>query len=137
MKHLRILTSCLFAIASAASFASEDLFDGTRVLLCATSESAQCTEKEDCVVNPPEANNMPRFLRIDVANKTARAVWPMEAEKVSPVSNVVNGESRLLLQGVDGEVPWSAAIDKTSGHVVVSQSRGAAGFLVFGTCMPE
>jgi hypothetical protein len=61
----------------------------------------------------------------------------VDLDKTSRISSVVVGDSQLVLQGIYGEVPWSAAIGKASGRVVASQSRGDAGFLIYGTCVPE
>lgn len=137
MNDLKRLTPVMCMLVSGALSASDGLIDGTSTLLCAATESIQCTEQTDCDHNPPEANNIPRFARFDIANKKVSAVWPAGLDKASQIATVVNGESKLILQGVDGEVPWSVSIDKRSGQVVVSQTRGTTGFLIFGACMPE
>jgi hypothetical protein len=137
MNDRRVLFFGAGLMVCASALATQSPIDAARSLLCAPARSAQCTEAEGCVIVTPEANNVPRFMRIDVANQRAMGLWPADTGVVSAISAVIDGEARLLLQGVDGEIPWSAAIDKTTGGIVVSQSADGTGFLIFGTCMPE
>ena len=45
-------------------------------------------------------------------------------------------EDRIILQGVDTDVPWSATVDKETGKLVATESRKDISFTVFGACMP-
>ncbi|MCP3869810.1 MAG: hypothetical protein GY703_17295 [Gammaproteobacteria bacterium] len=124
-------------LVSVPSWADRYPIDGATRLLCATSESVECTEFDDCSINLPEVNSVPRFIRVGLEQGQVDALWPPGSGKQSQIGNRIDLVDRVLLQGVDNRVPWSATISKETGKFVVTQSRGETAFVVFGVCMPD
>ncbi|MCP3880944.1 MAG: hypothetical protein GY701_21490, partial [Sulfitobacter sp.] len=62
------------ALLSASMSATATGFDGSVPLLCAVTDTVSCDSKGECVEGSAAAVNLPIFLRIDVANKTAQSV---------------------------------------------------------------
>ena len=68
---MRIIASLLlfgFFVAVSPAFA-EDVFDGTKPLLCSSIEALDCDPGVTCERGIPEIMGAPQFLRIDFAKK--------------------------------------------------------------------
>jgi len=68
---MRIIASLiLFGLFVAVSPAfAEDVFDGTKPLLCSSIEALDCDPGMTCERGIPEIMGAPQFLRIDFAKK--------------------------------------------------------------------
>lgn len=137
MKFFQILVLAVPLVAAVQANAATNSFDGVKSLICSSSRVVVCTEVATCVEAIPEEVELPRFFAIDASGKKITATWPSEAAKVSQVTTLQDFDDRLVLQGMDTEVPWSATIDKESGSLVATQSRLHVSFTVFGACMPN
>ena len=72
---MRIIASLLlFGLFVAVSpVSAEDVFDGTKPLLCSSIEAIDCDPGQTCERGIPEIMGAPQFLRIDFAKKKLRA----------------------------------------------------------------
>ena len=43
-------------------------------------------------------------------------------------------EDRMLLQGIDGRIMWSAMIDEANGDLTITAGGDKIGFVAFGAC---
>lgn len=112
--------------------------DGNKPLLCALVDISSCAPSESgvaCEKETPESANAPRFLRINVADKTISGTRPDGQQRQMSIATVQRVENRLLLQGMDeGPLTWSIAIVEATGQMALTGTRTDAGFVVFGAC---
>lgn len=132
-KHLigRSMAAALAAIASPASAAG---LDGTDPLICATAEAFDCAPNSQCIRDSPEAVNLPRFIRLDFAEKRAFTKRLSGEERVAEIMSQQSVDGRLVLQGVQLGHGWSMAISQETGAMSLAVVGAEIGFVVFGTC---
>lgn len=118
---------CLLLATSAA--AAEEIFDGTRTLLCASVEAIDCVSGETCVSGRPEAIGAPQFLRIDFAGQ--KIIGP---KRTTPVLHMEKTEEQFLLQGIELEMGWVFALNRTTGKFSATLTDGEGAFVIFGAC---
>jgi hypothetical protein len=136
MKAIKTLV-LISTLCPAWAVAAEDPFSGAKPLLCAAAKVLVCSETAVCAEGTPEEADLPRFVTVDVSNKQVSGAWPPGMEKVSTIGSMQSLSDRLIIQGVDTDVPWSATLDKETGKLVATQSRKYVSFTVFGACMPR
>jgi hypothetical protein len=130
-----VLISTLSSVSLAGTAANA--LDESNPLLCAASKVIVCSEEGACVTGTPEEADLPRFVSVDLAQQQISSAWPADKRKISRISSTQALEDRIILQGVDTDVPWSATVDKETGKLVATQSRKDISFTVFGACMPR
>jgi hypothetical protein len=109
---------------------------GSSPLLCAVTHSMACESHGDCVVGPPNAVNLPVFLKIDPVKKVIETAREGGERRTSKVLNMTTEGDTLALVGFDQHHGWSAAIDKVTGNMTVTATKQGVGFIAFGTCLP-
>jgi hypothetical protein len=127
--HLQALA--VLALLGCAAAHAED-FGGSRPLLCATIEAADCASGADCVKGLPDRMGLPQFFRIDFAGKAI--VGP---ERSSAVRLLEASDTQLLLQGTELGYGWTIALDRTDGKIAVTLANREGAFVVFGACTVE
>ena len=137
MKALKTLTFFTTLCLVMPTIAVEDPPKGSPPLLCAAGKVVVCSEAAVCLEGLPEDVDLPRFVTVDIAKRQISGAWPPGTEKISKIDSVQVFADRVIIQGVDIDVPWSATIDKEIGKLVVTQSRKHVSFTVFGACMPK
>jgi hypothetical protein len=131
----RILLALLLGLAAATAARAEELFDGTKPLLCASSEAYDCSGDE-CLETSTDGLGVPDLLRVDPVAKNIRALDVAQRDlESSPVSSVRVEQRRLLLSGREGETRgWTLAIDQDTGDSVLTVHDAGTGVIVFGEC---
>ncbi len=109
-------------------------FDGSVPILCAVTDTVSCDSKGECVEGSAEAVNLPVFLKIDVANKTAQSVREGGEQRTSQILGVHEEADALVLLGVEDNGGWSAAIGESSGKLTLTVAEEGMGYIVFGAC---
>ena len=117
------------AIASAAGF------DGSKDLLCAPSDIAQCDQSARCERVSPSDVDLPPFVRVDFGKK--RLMSLTDPPRESPIDTVQQREGLTILQGAQNGRAWSLVIDQETGRMTVSVADGEGAFAVFGACTPR
>ena len=117
------------AIASAAGF------DGSKELLCAPTDLAQCDETARCERVSPSEVDLPPFLRVDFAKK--RLTDLADPPRETPIETVRQFEGSTILQGAQNGRAWSLVIDQATGRLTGSVADGEGAFAVFGACTPR
>ena len=118
-------------------------FDGTRPLLISVIRANECTPDGSCREVDPASIQLPRFLKIDFAQK---AILPAAAGDGTPPTKIERHEvvdGKLILQGAedgydkmrDG-LGWTMAIAQDSGQVVLTASGDQVAFVIFGAALP-
>ncbi len=137
MKTFKTLLTITMLCQAMPVAASKDPYSGSTPMLCAVAKVVVCSEAESCEEGLPEGANMPRFVIVDVPQQQVTGAWPPGTERVSKISRVQNLSDRLIIQGLDADVPWSATVDKGTGNVVAVHADRNLGFTIFGACMPK
>jgi len=124
---LVVATLLLMVIPAGA----EEVFDGTKQLLCATIEAIDCSPGEQCERGLPEIIGAPQFMRIDFAKK--EVIGPKRSAEILLMHK---NDEQLTLQGYELDMGWTLAIDRDTGKMTVTFARGESAFVIFGACTP-
>lgn len=114
---------------------ADGLFDGTKPLLCVSSEAFDCSGGANCVETSPASLNVPDLMQLDLVAKMLRALDVAQRGKSSAIDSVHVVEGRLVVSGKpeDGRA-WTLAIQQDTGDSVLSVNDAATGLIVFGEC---
>jgi hypothetical protein len=139
----KMIVTALVVLAVVPVLVSAGNFDGSKPLLCASTEVIECLPGQECLRVTPEAIDAPQFIRVDMKAKTLTTTVAADAGKISAIerSEVVDG--KLMIQGAEDGSPevrdgvgWTLAISQTSGKLVVTASGDDVAFVIFGACTP-
>jgi hypothetical protein len=126
------ITACLilFVMLLAVSpVFADDVFDGTKPLLCASIEAIDCGPGEQCEKGIPEEMGAPQFLRIDFAKN--EIAGPLRTTKIRSIEK---DDAQIVLQGFEIGLGWTLAINRYTGNMKVTFAGGDAAFIIFGAC---
>lgn len=121
----------LILLLVASSAAAEGIFDGTKTLLCASVEAMDCVSGESCVSGLPDDIGAPQFLKIDFAGK--KIIGP---KRTTPVLSTEKTDGQILLQGIELNMGWTFALNKTTGKFTTTLADNEGVFVIFGACTP-
>jgi hypothetical protein len=130
---MRIITGLLllsFFIAVSPAFA-EDVFDGTKPLLCSSIEALDCDPGVTCERGIPEIMGAPQFLHIDFAKKEIAG-----PKRTTAILMMEKDDDQIVLQGYEIGLGWTLAIDRGTGNMRITFAGGASSFIIFGACTP-
>jgi hypothetical protein len=135
---LILLCICIVPLTSVA-----DDFDGSRPLLFSVTSAMECTPDNGCRAVTIESIELPRFLKIDLNQKTIGPVSASDARPDSVIERMERVDGKLILQGaedgyesVKDGLGWTIAISEDTGRVVMTASGDQVAFVVFGACLP-
>jgi hypothetical protein len=111
-------------------------FDGSVPLICALIEVMDCEPGADCQRGPPESVNLPQFIKLSFTEKTLSTTEAAQKQQSTPIKNIEQFDSSLILQGVEGSRAWSMVIAKETGKMSATVSDDQDGFVIFGACTP-
>jgi hypothetical protein len=133
--HRLLLSSLLAALGIATAARAEGLLDGTKPLLCVSSEVFDCSGDTTCVEASAEGLNIPDLMRVDPSAKTISALDLEQRDQSSPIESVQVEEARLAFSGNDDQGRgWTLAIARDTGDSVLAVNDATTGLLVFGEC---
>jgi hypothetical protein len=120
-----------------------DDFDGSRPLLFSVISAMECTPDDGCRAVTIDSLDLPRFLKIDLNEKTIGPVSEGDTRPDSVIERMERVDGKLILQGAedgyesvrDG-LGWTIAISEGTGRVVMTASGDQVAFVVFGACLP-
>lgn len=107
-------------------------FDGSKLLICANMEAADCNAGQTCTKGRPEDLGAPAFMRIDFANKAI--VGP---RRTTPIVGMSNDNGQILLQGTEMGYAWSIALHTGSGRIAATLVDHDGVIVLFGACTPQ
>lgn len=132
MRNAMMMCGAALISASVGTMASS--FDESVPLLCAVTDTVNCDSKGECVEGSAEAVNLPVFLKIDIANKSAQSVREDGEQRTSKIISVHQEADALVLLGVEDNGGWSAAIGEDSGKLTLTAAEEGIGYIIFGAC---
>lgn len=119
-------------LVGCATPAAASGFDGSRDLLCAPTDIAECDFAARCERVSPSEVDLPHFLRLQFARKQLVSV--VTPERATPIESVRSLNGMTILQGAENGRAWSLVIDQQSGVMSGSVVDGQGAFAVFGAC---
>jgi hypothetical protein len=131
--YMRIIAGLLlfgFFVAVPPAVA-EDVFDGTKPLLCSSIEALDCDPGLTCERGIPEIMGAPQFLRIDFAKN--EIAGPLRTTKIRSMEK---DDDQIVLQGYEIGLGWTLAIDRVTGDMRITFAGSDASFIIFGACTP-
>lgn len=108
--------------------------DPSQPLICATLEIFECTQGSDCLKGQARNINAPQFIRLDLAEKVARAERADGEEVTSAIETIGGDDGGIILQGMQSGRGWSMTIDQTNGQMTLTASSEGIAFVLFGAC---
>jgi len=129
MRALALLIFAVLLTVALPVFAEEDLFDGTKPLLCASIEAIDCDPGVTCERGIPEMMGAPQFLRIDFAKK--EIIGPLVTAAINMMQK---NDEQITLQGYELGLGWTIAIERGTGKMVITFAGADTAYTIFGAC---
>lgn len=136
MKRLcGVIAVLLFPIAGTAAN-----FDGSKNLLCAPADIAECGIGPECAGVTTDETNVPEFIAVDFKAKRLSDGAQGGSTETTAIQNVREVDGRLILQGAESGRAWSIVVDQSTGGMAatvaaVAEDGVRVGFVLFGSCM--
>lgn len=111
-----------------------DSFSGKTNLTCAAVHVMGCTEDGNCIDGSSRSFDLPTFLFIDLKKKLVRTTKDSGKDASSPIENMEITDNAVILQGFENDRGWTAAIDRSNGHLTLSAVGAEVAFLILGNC---
>jgi hypothetical protein len=133
----KLTVICLALVLGLVPYAhAATTYDGSVPLICALIEVMDCESGADCQRGAPESVNLPQFLKLNFTEKTLSTTEAAQRQQSTPIKNIEQYDSRMILQGVEGGRPWSLIIAKETGKMSATVADDQVGFVIFGACTP-
>jgi hypothetical protein len=126
------ISVCLFIVTLLSAVlpaGAEDMFDGTKPLLCASIEAIDCAPGEQCEKGLPEIIGAPQFMRVDFEKK--QIIGP---KRTAEIRLMEKNDEQIMIQGYELGMGWALALDRITGKMTVTFARAESAFVVFGAC---
>jgi Glycine-zipper domain len=81
-------------------------------------------------------NRLPQFIKLNFTEKTLSTTEAAQRQQSTPIKNIEQVDSSMILQGVEGGRAWSLIIAKETGKMSTAVADDQVGFVVFGACTP-
>lgn len=117
---------------AACGFAQGADFDGSKLLICANMEAADCNPGQTCAKARPEDLGAPAFIRIDFANKAI-----VGAKRTTPIVGMSTEANQILLQGTELGYAWSIVLNTGSGALAATLVDHDSVIVLFGACTAQ
>ena len=105
--------------------------DGSAPFVCAVTSLFECAGDEGCGRESPEGANLPRFVRIDLAQQSVRS---LDGSRAAPIHHAERADGRLLLQGGQEGRGWTLLVVESSGDMTAAVVGDEGAFVVRGAC---
>ena len=125
-------TALFFATAILIGAAQAAVAD-ENIRTCALTRAFECTPDDGCQESTISEMGLPRFVRIDLKNKTITSL-DKNISRTTKIAAVERLERITVLHGVELR-GWSITLGNDSGSFALSASGDDEAFVVFGSCM--
>jgi len=127
---------CLLVPVAAAA---ADLPKGA---LCALADIHECDAGAACERVTADDIAVPRFIRVEFAQKTLRGVGPRARERVTKIGSVDQRGDTIFAQGIDEAIQgertalgWTFALGSKDGSMQLTVTGDTATFVAAGECL--
>jgi hypothetical protein len=119
--------------ASTTPASAAGKYDGSKPMLCAVTAVSECTKDGACERSAPqEGNNLPGFVRVDVAGKMLTD--NDGGTRKTPIKSSAIVDNQLMLQGAENGKAWTIVIASDTGIFGSSVVEDDGLFAIFGRC---
>ena len=116
--------------------ARADDLTGADQMICASAKATECYADGSCVEGEPEDWNVPRFMRVDLAEKTLSTTRASGEERSTPLQNLTRDGDRVFAQGAQTGRAVSLVINQRSGLASAGIVLDGHILSVFAHCTP-
>jgi hypothetical protein len=133
---MRSNLSCLIGLAAIclATAATAETLDASKPLTCMLNASAQCDTEATCIQVTLEQIDLSKDLRVDFANGLLSSKLD---DRTSPIDDVDELDTVLVLQGHQNGRGWTMVIDRASGNLSAALAESAGAFVLSGECRAD
>jgi hypothetical protein len=133
---MRLNFACLIGLAAAclAATALAENLDASKPLVCTLNGSAQCDADSTCIQVTLDQINLSRDILVDFEN---RQLSSKLGERMSPIDDIDELETVLVLQGHQNGRGWTMVIDRATGHLSAALAESAGAFVISGECRAD
>jgi hypothetical protein len=114
---------------------ADDLTGADR-LICATVKATECYADGTCTQGEPETWNIPRFIRVDLGNKTLSTTQASGEKRTTPLGSLVAENDRIFIQGSQTGRAVSMVINQRTGIASAGIVLDGHVLTVFAHCTP-
>jgi hypothetical protein len=105
------------------------------MLICSGLSAARCEiATGTCEAKTPWALNLPDFVKLDIRGKLVTSTDARGEARRTPIGTIQRANGFIVLQGIDGERPFSWLITEATGEGTMTLSSPRAGITVFTVC---
>ena len=127
--------SLTLALVSVMGARADDLRDAEQ-LLCTSVRAMECFPDGVCLEGEPETWNVPRFIRVDLAEKVMTTTEASGEDRSTPFESVEREGERWLLQGTEQSRAFSVVLNETTGLASTGIALDGHVVTVFSYCTP-
>lgn len=136
MKRLYLPLLLLVGIVLLAAPSFADDITGKDKILCTTIHVTECFADGVCETGPPEIWNMPRFTRVNLADKTLKTTRASGENRESDIERIEQEGDDIFIQGAEGGKAFTVLIDLDTGTTTVAIALEGSVLAGFGVCTP-
>jgi len=111
--------------------------DSAGPLLCAPTTIVSCQPDGKCERETTESVDLPRFLKVDIANSRISGTRASGQALTAAIGKVDRVEGATILQGVEGDLMWNLMISEGARDMTITAGGDNVGFVAFGACTQE
>jgi hypothetical protein len=141
MNKIKICSLIIISIWMISTSAMAGNFDGSKELICAVMDIAECGPGGKCQQVTAEDVGIPLFLKIDFKKNKISATHSDGTQKSTTIERSEKVDGKLIIQGAEDGIEgvrdglgWSLAIAEETGKTVLTASGDEVGFVIFGAC---
>ena len=139
MRSTILAAVAMSALLNPGPLAAADLPKGA---LCALADIHECDAGSACERVTADDIAVPRFIRVEFAQKTMRGVGPRARDRVSKIASVDQRGDTIFAQGIDEAIQgqrsalgWTFALGAKDGSMQLTVSTDDATFVAAGECL--
>ena len=128
--------ACLIGLAAicVATTAPAESLDATKPLVCTLNGSSQCDAEAACIQVTLDQIDLSQEIRVDFANRQLSSKLD---ERTSPIDDIDELDTVLVLQGHQNGRGWTMVIDRETGHLSAALAESAGAFVLSGECVAD
>lgn len=113
-----------------------DDLTGANRLICAAAKATECYLDGTCAQGEPEDWNVPRFMRVDLENKTLSTTRASGEQRSTALHSLIREGDRVFAQGSQSGRAVSLVLNQKTGVVSAAIVLDEHVLTVFAHCTP-
>jgi hypothetical protein len=141
MRHSTTIVTAVCALIAAQPSLAADLPKGA---LCALGDVMECDVGQECERVSPEQIAVPRFIRVELGQRTLQGVGPRARDRVTKISSVDQRGGLIFAQGIDDAIEgersalaWVIALGAQEGSLQLTVTGDDVTFVATGECIVD